>query len=235
MRKIVVFLLLAAVTISVSGQRFKTVKAKGPVVTKERSIGEFSGIKVSAGIEVYLTQGSGTSLSVEAAENLHEYIRTEVRDGVLHVFKKVRFIDSKVHRAYVTMNQIESLKASSSGDIVGENTIKTRELKLSASSSGDIRLDVIADKIFVDCSSSGDIHLFGKAGYLKASASSSGDVRAGELKVKEAKVSCSSSADIIVNVSDELYANASSSGDIRYYGDPIVEKRTSSSGKVKKK
>jgi len=235
MKKIAILLLCLAATISVSAQRTRIVKAKGPVVTKERSVGEFTGIKVSTGIDVYLTQGSNTSLSVEAAENLHEYIKTEVRDGILHVFKKVRFVDSKVHKAHVTMNQIESLGTSSAGDIFGENTIKVGELKLSASSSGDIKVDVDADKIFVDCSSSGDIVLSGKADYLKASASSSGDLKAGELKVKEAKVRSSSSADITVNVSETLIASASSSGDIRYYGDPKLEKHVSSSGSVKRK
>ena len=235
MKRIAILLLCVAATISVSAQRTKSIKAEGPVVTKERSVGEFTGIKVSTGIDVYLTQGSNTSLSVEAAENLHEYIKTEVRDGILHVFKKVRFINSKVHKAYVTMSQIESLRTSSAGDIFGENTIKAGELKLNASSSGDIKVDVNVDKIFVDCSSSGDIVLSGKADYLKASASSSGDLKAGELKVKEAKVRSSSSADITVNVSETLIASASSSGDIRYYGDPKLEKHVSSSGSVKRK
>lgn len=136
MKRIAILLLCVAATVSVSAQRLKTVKARGPVGTEERSVKKFTGIKVSAGIDVYLTQGSNMSLSVETEENLHEYIKTEVKNGVLHVFKKVRFVDSKVHKAYVTMNQIKLLKASSSGDII---VSVTDALYARASSSGDIR------------------------------------------------------------------------------------------------
>ncbi|MBT3241905.1 MAG: DUF2807 domain-containing protein [Bacteroidetes bacterium] len=235
MKKIAVLLLCLAATISVSAQKSKKVKAEGPVVTKERSMNDFTSIEVSAGLDVYLTQGNGISVTVETEENLHEYVKTEVKDGTLHVYKKVSFKDSKTHKVHVTMGKIETIHASSAGDVLGENTIEAGELYLNASSAGDIKLDLKAKKVIAECSSAGDIILSGKAVVLKGTASSAGDLKAGKLEVKEAEVISSSSANITVRVSDKLRAIASSVGDITYYGNPKLDKTVSSLGSVKKK
>lgn len=235
MKKLVIIVLCTLVSISVSAQIRKTVKADGPVRTKEIRVGDFTGISTSGGIDVYLTQGNGSKVSLETEENLHEYIKIEVKGDVLHIYSKVNIKNSKVKKVHVTMDEVNSLKASSAGDIFGETVIKSEDLKLSASSAGDIKLEVMVKSIDASCSSSGDIHLSGRANFLKSNSSSSGDLMASDLKVKEAKVSASSSGDVFVNVSDKLYARASSSGDVRYYGDPEVDAKSSSSGSVKKK
>ena len=213
----------------------KNVKAEGPVVKKELKVGSFEGVHTSCAIDVYLTQGSGFSLSIEAEENLHEYIVAEVKDNVLKLYTKANIKNSKGMKAYVSMEDVRSLKASSAGDIRGESVIKADEIKLNASSAGDIKLKLKAKKVFADASSAGDIYLSGNADYLDASASSSGDIKAEDFEVNEAEVSASSSGDAFVNVKEKLIARASSSGDVRYAGNPEVEAKSSSAGSVKKR
>lgn len=236
MKKTIIILLCAAITMSFTqDKKKKTVKAEGPVVKKELSVDGFNGVSTSCAIDVYLTQGNGFSLTIEAEENLHEHIKAEVKDNVLKLYTKANIKNSKGMKAYVSMEDITSLKASSAGDIHSESAIKADEIKLSASSAGDIKLKLNANKVYAQSSSAGDIKLSGRADYLKASASSSGDLMAADFEVKEAKVSASSSGDVVVNVTDKLYASASSTGDVKYLGDPDVEKKTSSAGSVKKK
>ena len=235
MKKLSILFLCMAVTLSVSAQRTKTIVAEGQIVTQERTATNFNGIDASSAINVYLTQGNDFSISVEAQENLHEYIRTEVQDNVLKVYTKVNIKKHKPMNVYVTMKEVKVLKCSSAGDIIGKDVIKANEIDLETSSAGDIDIEVTAKKIMVDCSSAGDIHLVGKADYLRASVSSAGDLKAIDLVVNEADVSASSAGSIYVNVTDRLNATSSSTGDIRYTGNPEVQKRTSSLGSVKKK
>jgi hypothetical protein len=54
----------------INGQIRKTVYGNGNVVKKERKAGEFAGIRVSSGIDVYLKQADHESISVESDENL---------------------------------------------------------------------------------------------------------------------------------------------------------------------
>ena len=76
-----VFLLIGTTSCFIDG-----VKGDGNVITKNRKISDdFSRIEVSRGLDVYLTKSKNVALEVEADENLHELITTEVRDGVLKI------------------------------------------------------------------------------------------------------------------------------------------------------
>jgi hypothetical protein len=217
-------------------QMRKTVRGDGNVIKKERKTEQFSGIKVSSGIDVYLKQDNDESISVEADENLHEYILTEVRGGVLNVYTDANIREAERKRVYVTMKEINSIKASSAGDVFGETPIKTERLDLSASSAGDIKLEVYANEIELDISSSGDISLTGEADLLDADLSSAGDLNAFDLIVREADISASSAGNADINVSEKITARASSAGDINYKGNPkYVDGHSSSAGGIHKR
>jgi hypothetical protein len=225
-----------AITSCIDGQIRKTVRGDGNVVKKERTAASFDELRVSTGIDVYLKQGDKESLAVEADENLHEYILTEVRDGVLHVYTDVNIREAKMKRVYVTMKEVTSLKTSSAGDIVGETPVKGNSIELDASSAGNIKLEVYAKKLEVDISSSGDVTLSGEAETLKADLSSAGDLEAFNLQVKEADISASSAGDARINVSEKINARASSAGDITYRGNPrYVDASSSSAGGIHRK
>jgi hypothetical protein len=237
MKNLKIFLIVSiclAVSACMNAQFRKTVRGEGDVVKKERSVSSsFDGIKVSSGIDVYLKQGDNQSLSVEADENLHEYILTEVNNGTLHVYTDVNIRDAKMTRVYVTMKEIKSLKTSSAGDIVGETPLKSDEIEIGASSAGDIKVEVYAKAAKVDISSSGDVKLSGEVQSLNADLSSAGDLEAYDLKVKEAEVNVSSAGDAHINVEERLVARASSAGDISYQGHPkYVDAHSSSAGGI---
>lgn len=233
LRSLTVAIIILAVTSCVNGQFWKSVTGHGHVVSKERKTDSFTGIKVSSGIDVYLKQGDNVTVTVEADENLHEYILTEVRGGVLNVYTEYNIRDAERKRVYVTMKEINSVKTTSAGDVFGETPISTDRLELTASSAGDIKLETHAKNIDIDISSSGDISLSGETDMLKADLSSAGDLKAYDLKAREADVSVSSAGDADINVSERISARASSAGDINYKGDPkYVDAHSSSAGGI---
>ena len=234
------FLTFAIAILSISActhaQYRKTVHGNGNVVTKERKAEDFTGIKVSSGIDVYLKQGNNMSITVDADENLHEYILTEVRNGVLNVYTDANIRESKMKRVYVTMKDINSVSTTSAGDVVGETPVKSDRLELSASSAGDIKLEVTSKEININISSSGDMTLSGETDILEADLSSAGDLNAYELTVREADISASSAGDADINVTEKLTARASSAGDINYRGNPkYIDSHSSSAGGIHKR
>jgi hypothetical protein len=231
------YLLIISLALGISfctdGQIRRTVYGNGDVVKKERKAGNFTGLRVSSGIDVYLRQTGDESIAVESDENLHEYIITEIRNDILHVYSEANIRKAKMKRVYVTMDEIKSLKTTSAGDIIGETPVKTDDLELSASSAGDIKLEVYAKEIEASISSSGDITMTGEADILNANLSSAGDLNAYGLQVKEAEVSASSAGDADINVSERLRARASSAGDINYRGNPkYIDAHSSSAGGI---
>ena len=131
------------------------------------------------------------------------------------------------------MKEVKSVSTTSAGDVYGESQINGDKLELSASSAGDIKLDVKVNKVDIDISSSGDITLTGDTDMLRADLSSAGDLKAYDLKTREADISVSSAGDADVNVSEKITARASSAGDINYKGDPkYVDVHSSSAGGI---
>ena len=225
--------LCLAIAGCVNCQIRKTVYGDKHVVKKERTAGSFAGVSTSSAIDVILSQGDNNSITVEADENLHEYIITEIKNGILHVYTDANIREAEMRRVHVTMKEINYAGSSSAGDIIGITPVKTGTLKLSATSAGDIKLEVYAQTLGVNGSSAGDITLSGEVGMLDANLSSAGDLNAYDLKTKKADVSVSSSGDADVYVTDELRARASSAGSINYKGDPKnVDAHSSSAGGI---
>lgn len=236
LKQIAVIILCLGITACADGQFRKTVHGNGKVVSKERTPEKASGVRASSGIDIYLTQGNKPRLVVEADENLHEYIITEVSNGVLNVYTDANIRDAEMKKVYVTLEEINTISASSAGDVVGETPVKTDDLRISASSAGDIKIEVYAESIDANISSSGDVTLSGEADVLEADLSSAGDLNAYNLKIREADVSVSSAGGADIFVTDKLIARASSAGDINYKGDPKnVDAHSSSAGGIHRK
>jgi len=236
MKQFVAALFCLVITTGMNGQIHRTVYGNNHVVKSEREAGKFTGLRVSSGIDVYLKQADAPSIVVEADENLHEYILTEIRDGILNVYTEANIREAEKKVVYVSMKEINLLKTSSAGDIIGETPVKTENLELSASSAGDIKLEVYAKGIEANISSSGDVTLSGESDILNASLSSAGDLNAYGLEVRDADVSASSAGDADINVSERLRARASSAGDINYQGNPkYIDAHSSSAGGVHRK
>jgi len=234
--KFISLILVIVFTTSAFGQIRPRVSGSGKVVSEDRKAGYFNAVKVSSGIDVYLTQGQKESIKVEADDNLHEYIITEIKDNTLKVYSKANIRKAEAKKVYVTIKDVEKLSASSAGDLFGETLIKSDELYLSASSAGDIKIKVEVNKLKCKISSSGDINIEGVADELEADLSSAGDLKAYDLKTRVADVSTSSAGDARITVTEKLRARASSAGDIYYQGNPKqVDAHSSSAGGIHKK
>lgn len=212
------------------------VKGNGNVHTVERNISDnFSEIRVSRGLDVYLTQSDETSVEVQADENLHGIIVTEVEGGVLRITTDENISWSSAQKVMVSFKHVNKITSTSGSDVYTTNTITAESLELSTTSGSDMEVNVDADVVDCSATSGSDLRISGRTNKLYASATSGSDIKAGSLKAKVSEVRATSGADITVNTSDELYAKANSGGDIKYYGNPDkVTKKDGVSGSVRK-
>lgn len=212
------------------------VTGNGNVTTVERDLTtDFNEIKVSRGLDVYLTQSNDLSLSVEADENLHDIIMTEVENGVLKIYATENIRRSSSKKIMVSFKDVSNIKATSGSDVYSENTFAVDNLELSTTSGADMEIDVNAKYVNCKSTSGSDLKITGKTDKLDAEATSGSDLKAGDLIAKVSNVKVTSGADITVNTSKELTAKASSGGDIKYYGNPEkVNKKEGASGNIRK-
>ncbi|TYA53900.1 DUF2807 domain-containing protein [Formosa maritima] len=211
------------------------INGNGQVVIKDRALnGSFSSIKVSRGIDLYLTQSDTESLSVEADENLQEIITTNIENDVLIITASENIGRSTSKKVMLSFNHISAIKATSGSDVVSNNTIRVSDLELNSTSGSDIELTLDAESVNCHSTSGSDIELKGKTNNFIAEATSGSSIKAEDLMTFNAQVKATSGANIRVNTSKKLTAKASSGGDIRYSGNPeIIKTSDGVSGSIK--
>ena len=173
------------------------------VVTQDRNISNnFESIKVSQGLDLYITQSNDVSLSVEADENLHDIIMTEVENGTLLIYTTENIRRAASKKINLSIDNISAIKATSGSDVFSTNTIKTNSLELNCTSGADITLDVKTETLNCYSTSGSDIRVSGTTKSLFAEATSGSDIKASDLIAETSKVKATSGADISVNTSN---------------------------------
>ncbi|WP_053992304.1 head GIN domain-containing protein [Mangrovimonas sp. TPBH4] len=234
--KIIIAALLGALASSCNMDfKISGVKGNGNVTTEQRQVtGNYDEIKISRGLDVYLTQSDIASIEVVADENLQDIIMTEVDGNVLKIYANENISSSASKKVMVNFNKVSRIKATSGSDVHGTNTFEGNHFVLETSSGSDMELDIQAKSIDCSSSSGSDLELSGSTSALIASASSGSDINAENLSTESSHVKASSGAGIKVNTSKELIATATSGGDVTYFGNPEkVQKSDNVSGSIK--
>lgn len=235
--KLVAILFITTVFSSCAADLFNKVTGNRNVISQDRKATDnFTGIEVSTGLDLYITQGSKNTITVEADENLHDIIITEVENGILKVYSEKSIWKAKSRKIYVTIKTLASLKATSGSDIYGQDIIKTAEISISATSGADIRVSIDAQSIETSATSGAGIRISGIAVNHASSATSGSSIDAYELKSKNVLAKATSGADINIYASERLEAKATSGGDIDFKGNPKkIDKKSTSGGSVSAK
>jgi formylmethanofuran dehydrogenase subunit C len=209
-------------------------KGNGTVVEENRKItADFTEVHASEGLEVYVTQATDFSISVEADENIIDLIGTEIKNGKLKIHA-IENIGRATKKVYVSLPEVTGLLSSSGAHLTAQNKLTATTLIIDASSGAHLNAETNADKLEIDASSGANIDISGSAMDVYVDGSSGANVRAKNLMTTECRAEASSGANININVSKSLTANASSGGNISYSGDAEVTKNKSVSGKVNK-
>ncbi|TXD48759.1 head GIN domain-containing protein [Polaribacter sp. IC073] len=229
-------LFIATIFTSCGTDLLNKVNGNKNVIVKERKTQDnFSGIMVSAGIDVYISQGNENTITIEADENLHDLIITEVSNGVLNIYSDKNIGRAKAKKVYVTLENLTLLKATSGSDVFGETTIKTKEISISATSGADIKIEVEAESVETNATSGADIAVSGITVNHVSNATSGSSIDAYHLKSENVIANATSAADINIYASKKIKAKATSAGAIDFKGNPTtVHKKASSGGSVSK-
>lgn len=230
-------LFLATLLSSCNVNMFNRISGNRNVVTENRNLKQdFTKIKVSTGLDLYISQGSSNEITVEADENLHDIIITEINDGVLKIYSEQNIWKAKARKIYVTVKTLEEVAATSGSDVYTKETLKVNDIKISSTSGADIRMSIDANTVETSSTSGSDIEISGIANNHISKATSGASIDAYELRSKNVTVKVSSGADINIYASESITAKASSGGDIDFKGSPEkVNKKSSSGGSISAK
>ncbi|MDD5570005.1 MAG: DUF2807 domain-containing protein [Bacteroidales bacterium] len=213
--------------------KFWRIEGNHHVVNQNRNVPEFYEIVSEGDFYVSVINDSIKELSVEAEENLLPFIETFVSDNKLIVRTK-RGKNIKNHNRMiikVRSPQISGLHLSGSGKIEAD-TLKTNELTVKISGSGNIDLGAKCGTINANISGSGEINISGTSDKTNFDISGSGNINSYFLSQNLCYASIDGSGSIYATVEKYISVNISGSGNFHYYGNPTVETHIKGSGKV---
>jgi len=238
MRKILLSLFIACSFMAATAQKEIVNDPNAEV----RAInGSFDKIKISGGIDLYLTQSDEEAVVVSASQDkFKEGIKTIVENNTLKIYyfaeKALDILKNKKLRVYVSFKNLEMVDASGACDVQVAGVITVSSLTLSLSGASDFKGAVKVSNLKMDLSGASDVTIKGIAGTVNIESSGASDVKGYELVTDICSAKASGSSDINITVNKELTANASGSSDISYKGDGVIKDvHTSGSSSVSKK
>ena len=247
MKRVVVFLAIAGLTTMFSfGQR-----------VENRSVSDFTGIDASGAFEITIVKGNAESLTIEANDDVMPYVRSEVRNGVLHLYldrNVPRRVNNRTIKATVVMGDLNKVSLSGACKIIANDpftprnfngdfsgscsmTINVNTGQLSIKSSGSSNLQIKANvtgDTKMNASGSSKIELVGSSKNLTIDLSGASNFKAEDFIVETATIKSSGSCNVSVNVTETLNVNSAGASTINYKGSPAITTNSSGSSRVRK-
>lgn len=232
--KFLTIFFIATIFTSCGVDMFNRIEGNRNVIVKKRKPQEnFNSVKVSGGLELYLSEENTSSITIEADENLHKNIITEVENGVLKIYPKKYIHRAKAKKIFVTANYFNSISATSGSYVVSENTLNSKEISFATTSGATIRVKVNSESIATNTTSGSSIKISGNTKNHASNATSGSSIEAFKLKSANVIAKATSGASINVYASQKIEGRATSGAGIDFKGNPqSVDKSSSSGGSV---
>ena len=220
MKRVAVILVIAGLTtISMFGQRKET-----------RAVSGFTGIDASSVFDVTVTKGSAESLTIEADENVMQYVRSEVRNGVLRLYldrsaeKNTRNI--KTLKASVVMKDLDKVSLSGASKLTAKDLFTPNSFTGECSGVSSMTVNVSTGKLSIEASGASKIQL--KANVTNDAKLSVSGTSNTEIELKALNIKFNSSGASKINLTGSaIDINIETSGTSRFQaGDFTVKSAT---------
>ncbi len=217
MKKWISISLFASLVLSACSFTLHYEDGSGIVVQETREIGRVDKVVFEGIGKLVITQGSETSLEIEAEDNILPRIVTEVERGTLTIrFDTERWENIiRPTKPIVFHLQVEDLA------------------ELGLSGLGDVELiDLKLDALMVRLSGAGTIAASGSANQMDINVSGAGSYDAGDLESGVVSINLSGAGNAVVWASESLNVSISGLGNVSYYGNPVLHQSVTGLGNI---
>jgi hypothetical protein len=127
MKKILLLLFTLLFTVFTFAQKKEKIKGSKIVTVTQKEIETFDSLEVEDNIEIFLIKGAAASLEIEADDNLHDVIVSEVNGTTLRLYTNKNVTSSKKFSVRVTYT--ENLKSITAKNEVILNSLADLQLE----------------------------------------------------------------------------------------------------------
>jgi peptidoglycan hydrolase-like protein with peptidoglycan-binding domain len=189
--------------------------------------GSFNAIKVSGGIDIYISQSESEAVAVSATEQQYrDEIRTVIENGTLNVYYDSNRGWSKGNKklkVYISFKNLERLEASGASDVHAAGTITVPSLSLNMSGASSFKGAVNINTLAMELSGASTTDIKGNAKNVTIQSSGASDVKAYDLSAENCTAKATGASDINITVNKELNVHASGASDVYYKGSCVIK------------
>lgn len=207
------------------------------LISDKRDVHDFSKIFFMGNGNLYVQQGDHEIVQIIAEESLIPYIYTEVSEGTLTIGEKslgwlLSLKSFEPYNVYITVKEIEEVTLAGKGILTSKDAIKSNQLSLNVSGSGNVDFAVDVEKLVSNIAGTANYHLKGKAAEQEIRISGKGTYQAFKLLGERADIDIRGFGNVQVNIQESLNASISGKGTVTYMGHPKVTQKIRGFGKV---
>ncbi|MBI3112556.1 MAG: DUF2807 domain-containing protein [Ignavibacteriales bacterium] len=183
------------------------VVGSGRLVSQDRTVGAFTGIRVTGIANVVIREDPVQALRIEADDNILDRITTTVQGGLLTIGLQSGSYSDITVNVYASMETIRRLEVTGSANFALTSLMQTDSLTCRITGTGNMTLQGSA-----------------KAGVFEVTGA--GTISAFNLSLEHCWSLIAGTGSIEVNVSKQLIANITGVGSITYAGNPSTVNQT---------
>ncbi len=183
------------------------IVGSGKLVSEERTVAPFTGIRLVGTGNAIITQDSTQALTVQTDDNIIGLLSTSVENGILIVSLKDGSYNNITVNIHASMETVNLLECVGSGQFLTSDSIQTEAIACKITGAGSMTLKGRATSETIEIDGAGDIHNFG-------------------LISSSCSATISGAGNIEVTVTNDFSATIAGSGVITYSGNPSAIHQT---------
>jgi hypothetical protein len=192
-----------------------------------RTVSSFHAVHVSSAFSVIITQGNDESLAVSANDKEDvQHIKTVVENGILKIWldEKGKWFKNHKLRAYISVKNLDELKASGACNIKIDGQISASSMKIDLSGASDLTGKlVVSGKMDIDLSGASDVDMSGSASEVTIDASGASNIKSYDFRSTVCSIDASGACDVHLTVDKEISAKLSGASSVSYKGTALIK------------
>lgn len=211
----------------------EVVVGSGTITSESHTLSTFHTVVLEGTGNIRITKGAEQLSSIDADDNIHEYIQMSVTDGILKIKTEQGISFRDVSITYnLTMTDLEKISIVGAGDLLILGNYVADLVTVEVIGAGNINAELTVDTLTTNLVGAGIFTYDGSAYKHKVLLAGAGSISSYSLQTNFTDITLAGTGNIQVTVSQTLKALISGLGNIYYQGTPTIDASITGFGSI---
>lgn len=226
MKNFPIVLIVAVCMMFLTACQKETITVSSTITTLQKDITDFDALEVAGDFEVFITSGAPTEgVTVEANENLHEFIIIEKNGNTLKIRTKdnLNIKGDEVAKVYIQTSEIVDYKVAGDAVVQFENELVTNKINIELAGDGQMKGAIDIQEITATVAGDGQLNFSGKVGDFILKIAGDGQVKDYDLVCDKLEAELAGDSEVFITVNGTISVTAAGDSVLHFKGTGEIE------------